>query len=326
MDFLGRACSNRAHMQKKSQQKQAFHVVINAKAGTVLRLGQNVIEEKIKASGLPLAGLHFPEPEQLEETLLRLQAAPESIILGGGDGTIAGAVTHFLDKSEAMGIIPMGTMNLLARDVGMPVELDEVLAAYAGNTRTVRIDVGLVNGKPFLCCAALGVMPEAAEFREENRGSPDLILIPQLAMFVFQHMERQRRLRVALDGKMRAIRTSALIISNNPFTDEDATGEADALRKDTLQGGKLGVYTVVPRSFAERIRLLLRLKIGGWKKENSIVERLARHIRVYTRLKEEKITLDGEIFTLSTPLEFRVKPRALQLIIPERKILAAGGA
>lgn len=326
MDFLGPNRPNWAHMQKKSQQKQAFQVVINAKAGTVLRLGQNVIEEKIKASGLPLAGLHFPEPDQLEETLLRLQAAPEPIILGGGDGTIAGAVVHFLGKSEAMGIIPMGTMNLLARDVGMPVELDEVLTAYAGNTRTLRIDVGMVNGNPFLCCAALGVMPEAAEFREENRGSPDLILIPQLAMFVFQHMERHRRLRVALDGKVRAVRASALIVSNNPFTDDETGTPDDALRKDTLQGGKLGVYTVVARSLMERIRLLLRLKMGGWKKENSIVERIARHIRVYTRLKEEKITLDGEIVTLSTPLEFYVKPRALQLIIPERKVPAAGGA
>ncbi len=305
-----------------SVNNSGFHIVINGQAGTVLRLGRDVIEKKIEESGIQVAGLHFPEGDDIVKLLRELKQQKAPIILGGGDGTIASAVTEFIGTSEAFGIIPMGTMNLLAKDVGVPVELDTVLAAYASGTRTVKIDVGLVNGLPFLCCAALGVVPEASEFREEKRGEADLILIPQLAMFVFQQMEKVRKLNITLDGKQRHIKAAALIVSNNPYSDEDAL-LAESIKKDTMQSGQMGVYTVVAKTFWQRLSLLLRLKIGGWKKEESLVERIARHVRVKTQRKTEKVTLDGEVHTLKTPLEFHVKPRSLKLIVPLKETATA---
>lgn len=300
------------------QDHKGFTLIINGQAGTVLRLGREAIEKKIADSGLTVNSLHFPEGDAIIESLRAHRKEKAPIIVVGGDGTIASAVGEFIGAADGFGIIPMGTMNLLAKDVGMPLELDAVLAGYARGTRNLRIDVGLANGKPFLCCAALGIMPEASEFREEKRGEADLVMIPKLAMFVFQQMERMRRLSITLDGKGRFIRTSALVISNSPFSDEDAL-LAESIKKDTLQSGQMGVYTIVTQGLWERIMLLLRLKLGGWKKEPGVVERIARHVRVKTHRRVEKITLDGEVHMLQTPLEFHVKPRALKLIVPVRE-------
>jgi diacylglycerol kinase family enzyme len=314
-------------MANTPSSKSGFHLVINAHAGTVQQLGREVFEKMLQESSLEKHSIHFLEADEITKKIRELKKTGIPVLVGGGDGTLAHAAKEFIDTPDMLGILPLGTMNLLAQDLNIPTQLDKALEAYAQGTRKTSIDVGTVNDKPFLCCVGLGVMPEASAFREQNRGQPDLFLLPRLTLFVFNQFDRlkRRHLKLTLDGKKKRVRTSCLIVSNNLYTNEEEFGVA-GFQKESLRDGTFGVYTMAPRSLWDRIRLLIRLRLGDWKKDPVLDEQVAKHVIVNTHRKSEKVSLDGELHELKTPLTFAIKPRALRLILPSLSEPAAMAA
>lgn len=282
------------------------------------RLGTEGVEALISTSPINLKSLIFVTSEDIEERFHQLMAQEYPILLGGGDGTIAHAVSYFQPAQKAFGILPMGTMNLLSSDLGIPNNLEEALAEYSRGTRQIKVDMGEVNGRPFLCCAALGVMPEASIFRENNRGSPDAILLPRLTLFVLEQLKRtnNRKVSVMMDGIRKRLRTAALIISNNQYAAEGGAGGTAAVAKEALNDGILGIYNITPRNFWERLLLLFRLKTGGWKSDPFVREYTAKSLTLHSDREKELVSVDGEPVELSTPLVFRLRARVLQLLIP----------
>jgi diacylglycerol kinase family enzyme len=301
-----------------------FHIVFNASAGAVLKAGQASIEHKITASRIHILSLGFFSSAELPRRLRKLKHTGQPILIGGGDGTLMRIAGDFLDAPGQLGILPMGTMNLLANDLGLPIGLEDALKAYAGGVTTQEIDVGSVNNVFFLCCVALGVIPEASAFREANRGQAEIFLIPRLAMFVFGRLDKtRRRFHVRLDGNWRRIRTPILIISNNLLKADTVSGD-HAFKKQALVGGELGVYSLLPPTVWDKLRMLLRLQFGNWKKDPKLVEHSGRSVEVRTVRREEEVAVDGETHRLVTPLRFIVLPRALTLLVP--RAMEGGGA
>jgi diacylglycerol kinase family enzyme len=294
-----------------------LHLVFNSMAGSVLKMGEETLTALIKESGLNYAGIHFLEVEKIGPALQNLKKEGV-VLLGGGDGTFMYAAKDFLDAPGRLGILPMGTMNLLARDLKIPVDFKEALKAYAQGTTTKTIDVAMVNDRPFLCFAAMGIVPETAKLREEKREENDLVLIPRLAMFVFPKLDpsQHRTYRLRLSGnRKRNLRASALVISNN-LLQEEGTPHAHAFAKKSLHSGILGLYSFAPRSFWDKLRLMLRIKIGHWKDEPMVVERTAVRAELISRRRKESISLDGEPMDLVPPLAFSLQPGALTLCVP----------
>ena len=101
-------------------------VVINAASGSAL--GRDAIEAEV-ARHLAAHGLDaIIVPEHEDGLLARLDAAvaqgADAVVVGGGDGTITAAAARLMGGTAALGILPLGTMNMLAKDLGIPLELD----------------------------------------------------------------------------------------------------------------------------------------------------------------------------------------------------------
>ena len=93
---------------------------------------------------------------ELKETLLRDGPAADRIVIGAGDGTISNALPELLQLDKPLAVLPLGTANDFARSLGLPQD-NLAAARVALHGRTHRIDVGLVNGRPFLNVASVGV-------------------------------------------------------------------------------------------------------------------------------------------------------------------------
>ena len=186
------------------EQNQKYHIYINKASGTVQSMGQKTLENMIKESDLPIAELHFLSPPDLIKNVKNFDRdAP--LIIGGGDGTIKSCTETLIKKQIPFGFFPLGTMNLLAKDLSIPVDIKEAIQAYAKDTEIFEMDVGKVNGEYFLCCVGLGTMPETSEYREENRSDSQPILIPKLTVYMLQQMDQRncKRLTLNLDGEKR---------------------------------------------------------------------------------------------------------------------------
>ncbi len=298
---------------------RSFHLLINKKAGSVLKAGEDNLQALIAESGVPVKSLQLIEPQHFSDQLHSLAQDETPILIGGGDGTIASCLPHFIEQKKTMGVLPLGTMNLLAKDLGFSGDLAEALTQYTKLLSTANIDVGYVNDHPFLCCAGLGTMPESAVFRENMRGTSDIVMYPRLIKFIFDQMDpaRHRRLTLQLDGRRKYITSAALVVSNNLFANHQDTSEG-FLERPSLSGGRLGVYSFAPRSLKDKLTMLFRLRLGGWKDNVHLREWHARTLVVDDPEHKELVSVDGEVIEMMMPLRFRIEPRQLSVMMPSK--------
>ncbi len=296
---------------------KGFNILINRRSGTVLNMGEAAVEAAIHDSGLEVAELCLSEPDKMSENLDRFIKGSQPLLVGGGDGTIRESARVLSERGKAFGVLPFGTMNLLPHDLGIDT-LQQALKAYAQGVRTDAIDAGFVNGELFLCCASIGTMPQASVYREQKRDVAKLWLFPQLFMFVLDNLDRHKRERIVLDidGEMSRFHTPAVVVSANRFADSDKLTESNFKRR-TLDGGELAAYVMTTKSRVSQMRVLMRLVFGHWLRDPDLKEMTGNRIKLWSRHKKALVSIDGEVETLRTPLEFTLKPRYVKVLIPE---------
>lgn len=296
-------------------EQDSYHIVINQQAGHALSLGLPAMENLIKKH-LPRAGkIEFTNADKLAQTA---KNSDRPLLIGGGDGTIKSCAAALLDgRNQGFGILPLGTMNLLTKDLGIPHDFIHALQAYQSGFTPYHIDVGQVNKQIFLCCAGLGTIPETSQFREEHREDIAPVLIPRLTAYFLRKIDRTNRRKITLriDGKTQSLRTSALVVSNNQYTPEEEWSDNN-FRRTSLQDGILGIYSAVPLSRWDKIRLLLRLSLGRWDKDPVIEKWQGKAVTLKMQDKQVTLSLDGENHSLHTPLYFSVRQQALKVLLP----------
>ncbi len=294
----------------------AFNILINKRAGTVLAMGEDAITTAIQQAGLAVGEQLFAEPGDIHAELERLAALDAPLLIGGGDGTIRDCAEVLAKHQKAFGVLPFGTMNLLATDLGI-TSLNQALKAYADGVREVRMDAGFVNGNIFLCCASIGTMPHASVFREKHRLASKAVLIPRLFLFVLKHFKMHSRDRAVLevDGKMMKVRTPAIVISANRFADSQKLTESN-FKRSALDAHELAAYVFTARTPATHIRFIWRLIFGHWLKDPDLSETIGQKIRLWSKHHRPLVSIDGEVTKLPSPLEFTLKPGWVPVLVP----------
>lgn len=292
----------------------SFNILINSHSGTVLALGEDKIRTLVEASGVDCKSLHILPPEEFFPKMVEMMEDDTPLLVGAGDGTISKTASLHLKKGKAFGILPCGTMNMLALDLHIPIDFSQAIDAYA-DTEIIPIDVGMVRDRVFLCCASFGTMPEAAKLREKTRHLPALISIPRVAATVLRSLDyrNRRNVHLTLDNRAKKFKIGMLVISNNRYNPVSA---AEPFKKDDLQDGILGVYMVSTHSLWDKIRFFIRLKTGGWRRDQTVIEDRAQTIIMKTQRGSELISVDGEPELMTMPLEFKIMPKALKVIVP----------
>ncbi|WP_343712489.1 diacylglycerol kinase family protein [Inquilinus sp.] len=243
----------------------------------------------------------------------------EAILVGGGDGTIIAAAERLLAEGRGggptrpLGILPLGTANLLARDLGIPLTPEAALPALLSGT-TRRIDVGLVNDRIFLNSSLPGIASRMVLQRERLRHTRGPLKWLRLVRAFFRGFDRGPRLHVVLqaDGQPVRLVTRTLAISNNPL----AEGFAAIHRRAGLEDGLLGVYAARIRRRWDLWRLIARIVAGTWQHDPATEALAARRVNVITRRARLWVANDGENHLLATPLRYRILPRALTVLVP----------
>jgi YegS/Rv2252/BmrU family lipid kinase len=236
----------------------------------------------------------------------------ECVVAGGGDGTINAVAATIIDSEKTLGVLPSGTMNHFAKDLGIPLELEgAVRTIVAGHAASV--DVGEVNGRVFLNNSSLGLYPRVIREREKQQrlgwGKWPAYLWAALAV-----LRRYPFLDVRLnvDGKERATRTPFVFVGNNEYEMEwlNIGGRAH------LDRGALSVYTTKGTGRLGLIRLALGALVGGLRQERDFVAFTTRDLWIGTPHARVRVALDGEVITMEPPLHYRIRPGALRVLAP----------
>ena len=290
-------------------------VVLNGRAGALLDRPDAAAELSATFAAAGLAPEFIPhEAGTLPERIVRAhRSGAETIVVAGGDGTVACAAQALAGTGALLGILPFGTMNLLAKDLGLPI--DDVPAAIdlvaRGAART--IDVGEVGGRVFLCASMLGLPVSIGRHREAHRGGgPAWRRWSRFASAAVRTTRRYVPPRLLLDLAGRRIVSHAPSVTVTVNRLDDASGRLFA--RTGLDGGELGVYIAgrpLLRAVPAAVWDLMR---GRWQAGGAIEEHVAPDVVVRSGRRTMRVMNDGEEMILPAPLHYRVRPAALRVI------------
>ena len=276
-------------------------------------------------AGRPYEFVRVDDPRQLptlaQRAVARAQQAHGIVVAAGGDGTINTVVQAALPSGCPVGVLPQGTFNYVSRTYGMP--MDPTAASRALLDAVIRpVHVGLLNDRVFLVNASLGLYPKLLEDREAYKQQFGRHRFVALAAGVMTLLRTYRPLLLTLEhaGEARVLRTSTLVVGNNPLQlTQLGLPEAHAVEQ-----GQLAAIVVRPVGPLAMLGLLLRGALGRLGDADHVVtfafDRLT--VRPYGR-RRLKVALDGEVGWLTTPLVFQVAPTPLALLVPARDTTAS---
>lgn len=283
-------------------------IIVNKRSGTSYQDLDEALN-RLRAGGFDVDVFFPDDPAEIGEIIRKRSKGLSTIILGGGDGTLSASAADLLPLKLTVGVVPLGTANDFARGLGIPTDLSAAAEIIVqGHKRS--IDVGIVNDRPFLNVASIGMAVDVARFHKGERKRRFKLLSYPLSWVDAYRSHRPFRADLRCDGNSRLGRFSQIAIASGRHYGGGMTIEASAQVDD----GWLHVYYVKPRDLWGWLRLLPALRFGTIDREERAEALLAKQVTIVTRRKKV-INVDGEL-SETTPAKFRILPQSLTVFAP----------
>ena len=317
-----RSANSRSARLKRVKVRRAV-VLANAGAGTrafnrayaadlKLRLGAAFVRAGVTAEIRVLDG------KRLQKAASRALAQArrgdiDAVIAGGGDGSIRAVASALAGTRVPLGIIPLGTRNHFAKDLGLRLDVEGAAETIAsGQARMV--DLGEVNGEIFINNSSIGIYPYLIIERDRRRARDGLAkwmaMVPAF-LRMLRHFPR-RRLRISAQDFARPYRTPCLFIGNNEYGMELFTFG----RRHRLDAGRLWFYVVKPRTPLAFFWMVWRMSFGRINEARDLDRFELAEAEFSARAIQLSVALDGEVSFMHTPLHYRSRAQALRVIVP----------
>jgi diacylglycerol kinase family enzyme len=235
-----------------------------------------------------------------------VEAGAPLVIAGGGDGSISGAAGAIAGTETVLGVLPLGTLNHFARDLGVPFDLAGAAAVIgAGHER--RVDVADLNGRVFINNSALGLYPLMVVDRDTQE--------KRLARF-----KHQRLTLTVNETRGGSVETPLLFVGNNDYSLEmPAAGS-----RRTLDEGRLCVMVLRKKGRLELLAASLRALTGRMRGDDMVRLDNVQRLRVSSHRSVLAVAIDGETEHLKPPLDYRIRAGALRVLAPRSMSNNAG--
>lgn len=294
--------------------KPIIRVIINSDARTMKNETDRNSFTKLLADMLPDASVLFTDEHTKVDALVQQAIAdkPALLIAGGGDGTINAVASATIGTDIVLGILPLGTLNHFAKDLGIPEDFTEAVTLLRDGHATA-VDVGEVNDRIFLNNAGLGLYPDIVHQREARQRLGERKW-PAAVLATVRALARYRLLgiRITADGNTMLRRTPAVLVGNNEYTTEHSLEP----KRVSLTAGMLSLYIPRPRGRMKLLWFSLCALIGSVRDSDGFEVMLAEQFTIESKHRHLRVSIDGEVTNLETPLHFATRARALRVIAP----------
>ena len=298
--------------------RQSTLVILNDKSGTGGAGGaRDSIMRRLQQTNLEVECLTLAEDLDLAaEVRRRVESGVTLVIAGGGDGTVNAVANAIRDLPVRLGVIPLGTLNHFARDLGIPLELEAALDVIVSG-HTMPVDAAEVNGRIFINNSSVGLYPRIVMLRERyQRRNADKWIVAAWATLRVMRTGRPLRVQLTVEGG-RIMRTTPLVfIGNNAYR----MAGFEAGSRESLQGGTLALYVVKTTGRWRLLRLFWRILARTAQQSGELAMLMTPTATIdvpgdasVTRME---VASDGEVAVLDLPLLYRSLPGAFQVCVP----------
>lgn len=288
-------------------------VVFNSGAGGVkLEERRDAIERAFQAADLEA---EFPVTSRgnLDAAIHNAVSNADVIVAAGGDGTVRSVAESVAKAGKTLAVIPLGTLNHFSKDLHIPQEIAAAVEVIRDGS-VAEIDIGEVNGHYFVNNSSIGLYPRIVRKRiqQERLGYGKWWSAVWAAWRLFV-ISPFLKTTLDLDGNLLHRKAPFIFVGNNDY-EMDIYNIGRRLRLDQ---GKLSIYLLRRSGRVGLLLLILHTIVGRLRLLKDFEEFSAESLSISTRRKRLLVALDGEVRTIETPLEYRIHPRALRVMVPK---------
>jgi YegS/Rv2252/BmrU family lipid kinase len=271
------------------------------------------IDDAFKAAGLEV------EVESIEgggcevRCCAIAERGDQLLVVGGGDGTISAAASALIGTETSLGILPLGTLNHFARDLGIPTELAEAARLIARRPER-RVDVAEMNDRIFINNSAIGLYPlmvvdRDAQQRRLGRSKRLAMIVASIRTLArFRH----QRLTLTVNDEKERVDTPLLFVGNNDYRiDIGAPGQ-----RESIDDGRLSVFVMRKKTRRSFIAATLRALFNRARPDDMVQIENVERLRVSSHRSSLAVSLDGEVAHAKPPLDYKIRKKALRVIAP----------
>jgi diacylglycerol kinase family enzyme len=236
----------------------------------------------------------------------------QPIVAGGGDGTVNAVAGKLVGTDTALGVLPMGTLNHFAKNVGIPLNLEAAVRnLFTG--RLIKVDVEEINGRIFVNNSGIGFYPHFVRQREEQERLGHVKRVAfMLASRALVRRYFRLRLKVHMNREEALERlTPFLFVGNNRYR----TAGLEMGTRPRLDTGRLWICTAPGNRHRNVLRVALKILMGR-EDDLELNSFEAEEISVESGTARVNVSTDGEVSIMDAPLHYRIRPLALGVIAP----------
>ncbi|MGO4673942.1 diacylglycerol kinase family protein [Bosea sp. 2YAB26] len=288
-------------------------VIVNARAGTVLAAGPEAFAARIEAAFHAhdcKAEVRLVPPRELHHALSTAIAdAAATPVIAGGDGTINGVLPVLLQAGRPVGVLPLGTVNILGRDLGLIGTLEGQIEALCTGV-PVTMDIGRVNDRLFHSISGMGFFSLMAREREYARRRFPFSRAVAFAVAATRSILFTRAITVdiRIGQERRQVEADAVLVTINSF-------DGPEWRRSKLDGGVFEVHILNAGGLLSRTKAALSVASGHWRSSQNLTSYTGDEVTLTRRDKKRgHITFDGEVERKAGELRYRLLPKAVRII------------
>jgi diacylglycerol kinase family enzyme len=295
---------------------------LNAGAGTITGQDEGVFRANlisIFADHGVSAELEFLSGSDLqasaEAAMARAQQGEiDAVVACGGDGSIRTVASVLAGTNVPLGVLPLGTLNHFAKDLGLPLNIEEGAKIIATGYRRA-VDVGEVNGRVFINNSSIGVYPSLVVKRDRRRRKIGESKWTAAVLAGVQMLRRfpLHRLSISVNGEKEAVRTLCLFVGNNEYD----LALANFGSRKRMDGSELWLYVTKQRSRLALIWLACRSWLGLLDGARDFIAVPTDCAEIKSKKRRLLVAMDGEVNVMHSPLMYRSRPGALTVLVPQ---------
>lgn len=221
----------------------------------------------------------------------------------GGDGTLSSVAQEIYGTKATMIPLPGGTLNHFTKDLNIPQDLDEAIAALHSKTPR-KVDVATVNDTVFINNSSIGLYPSTVHEREQIESKygkwPSAVYASIKAFIRFKHYV------VTIDGT--EYRTPFVFVGNNNY---DIT---NAAQRSSLDEGVLCVHMITSDSRLSLLKIIAYAIVGSIRDSDNLTSLITRNVTIHAKKTFLRISRDGEVSRETSPLHYESKPASLRIL------------
>lgn len=298
-----------------------IHVVMNAASGQDDKdSSRAALEWAFAERGNPVRFHLIDSPEDVERTVADARRAaleqPGVLVAAGGDGTVNASVSAIAGSEIPFAVIPLGTFNYFARDIGMPLEPGAAAAAILDG-HVAPMHLARINKHPFLVNASIGLYVRLIQERERHghRFGRNRVTAIVSGLVTALRGHYAMTLDMVIDGKPRTMRTPVVFLGKNYL-------QLKNLDFDVAEGiarGQVGIITLEDANPLTMMAIAWRTLVGKPEEAQKLNAFCAETLEIATRRPLISAVIDGEIMVFKSPLKVEVQHDALLVVRPRRR-------